>query len=101
VINVPSSAPTGSGGTSAPKRKSATKHKSATKKHKTTRKRHSTRSRKHARGRRHAPKRDTSGRVGLDLLPKPVAPARTLTARDSARRPSRVFARRGSVMGLR
>ena len=108
VINMPSSAPSGSGGTSAPKRKSATKHKSAKKKHKSakkkhksSRKRHSTRSRKHARGRRHAPKRDTSGRVGLDLLPKPTVSARTLAARDTARRPSRVFARRGSVTGLR
>jgi Meckel syndrome type 1 protein len=96
VTNVPSSTPTGSGGQTAPKHKSSKKkQKSSKKKHKSSHKRHSSRTRKHGGRRRHTQKRETSGRVGLDLRPT-LAQTRVVGARDRARRPSRIFASRGS-----
>jgi hypothetical protein len=107
-VNVPG-APTGAGGQAAPQRRTATKRKSSTKKKKkkATHRRRATRHR-NARGHKKAGKR-TSGqrktrkrrpgqRVGLDLQPRPVGGRQiwTLDARDRARRPSRVFARRSS-----
>jgi hypothetical protein len=80
VVNVPSGTPAG-GGQVAPKRTTTTKHKSAKKKHKTRHKRRGARAHKHARSHRHARKHDTSGRVGLDALPRRIPLIRVREAR--------------------
>jgi hypothetical protein len=80
VLNAPSSTPITSGRQPSPKPKSSKKHKTSKKKHKSSKK--SKRQSKGSHSQRRSHKQTTSGRIGVELRPRPFLGRRETAAKE-------------------